>query len=127
MADAAVPDESQAATPAIDALPARIRDIAIMRGLGYKHREIGRLIGVTPQAVSVMLQRHRRAGLEKLGMHTVQWELSARAANVLGRLGVTTRGEAREKNITAKLRGQRNCGQKTIREIERWLAGEKEG
>ena len=104
----------------IEALPSRVRDIAIMRGLGYKLQEIARHMGLTPQAVSIMLQRHR-ARIKELGVRTEHWELSTRAANVLGRLRVSTREEARAKNVAGKLRGQRNCGEKTIREIERWL------
>lgn len=106
---------------AIEALPSRVRDIAIMRGLGYSLAEIARHMGTTPQAVSIMLQRHR-ARIKELGVRTEHWELSTRAANVLGRLRVATREEARAKNVAAKLRGQRNCGEKTIREIESWLA-----
>ncbi len=104
----------------IEALPSRVRDIAIMRGLGYKLQEIARHMGLTPQAVSIMLQRHR-ARIKELGVRTEHWELSTRAANVLGRLRVYTREDAQAKNVVAKLRGQRNCGEKTIREIERWL------
>ena len=106
---------------AIEALPSRVRDIAIMRGLGYKLQEIARHMGLTPQAVSIMLQRHR-ARIKELGVRTEHWELSTRAANVLGRLRVFTREDARAGNVAAKLRGQRNCGEKTICEIERWLA-----
>jgi len=105
----------------IEAMPSRVRDIATMRGLGYKLQEIARHMGLTPQAVSIMLQRHR-AKIKELGVRTEHWELSTRAANVLGRLRVSTREEARAKNVAGKLRGQRNCGEKTIREIERWLA-----
>jgi len=110
----------------IEALPSRVRDIAIMRGLGYKLQEIARHIGLTPQAVSIMLQRHR-GRIRELGVRTEHWGLSTRAANVLGRLRVSTREEARTKSVVAKLRGQRNCGEKTIREIERWLAEETDG
>jgi predicted transcriptional regulator len=110
----------------IEALPSRVRDIAIMRGLGYKLQEIAQHMGLTPQAVSIMLQRHR-ARIKELGVRTDHWELSTRAANVLGRLRVTTREEARARNVAAKLRGQRNCGEKTIREIERWLAEGTDG
>jgi len=105
----------------IEALPSRVRDIAIMRGLGYKLQEIARHMGLTPQAVSIILQRHR-GRIKELGVRTEHWGLSTRAANVLGRLRVSTREEARTKSVVAKLRGQRNCGEKTIREIERWLA-----
>lgn len=106
----------------MEALPARIRDIAIMRGLGYKLSEIARHMDLTPQAVSIMLQRHR-ARIKDLGVRTEHWGLSTRAANVLGRLHVSTREQARAMNVAAKLRGQRNCGEKTIREIECWLSG----
>lgn len=102
-------------------LPARVRDIAIMRGLGYSLAEIGRHMGLTPQAVSVTLQRHH-GRIRELGVRTEHWTLSPRAANVLGRLRVTTREEARACDVVAKLRGQRNCGAKTILEIKRWLA-----
>lgn len=105
----------------IEALPSRVRDIAIMRGLGYSLTEISRHLGLTPQAVSIMLQRHR-GRIKELGVRTEHWTLSTRAANALGRLRVFTREEARAKNVVAKLRGQRNCGEKTIGEIERWLA-----
>ncbi|MFM8656531.1 MAG: sigma factor-like helix-turn-helix DNA-binding protein [Chthoniobacterales bacterium] len=123
---AVAPSKSQAIASAIEALPSRIRDIAIMRGLGYKHHEIARHMGMTPQAVSIMLQRHR-AKIKELGVRTEHWELSTRAANVLGRLRVTTREESRAKHVAGKLRGQRNCGEKTILEIERWLAEETDG
>jgi len=105
----------------IEALPLRVRDIAIMRGLGYSLAEIARRMGTTPQAVSIMLQRHR-ARIKELGVRTEHWKLSTRAANALGRLRVFTREEGRAMNVVAKLRGQRNCGEKTIGEIERWLA-----
>jgi hypothetical protein len=110
----------------IEALPSRVRDIAIMRGLGYKLQEIAQHMGLTPQAVSIMLQRHR-ARIKELGVRTEHWGLSARAANVLGRLRVYTREDAQTKNVVAKLRGQRNCGEKTIREIERWLTEGADG
>ena len=110
----------------LEALPARVRDIAIMRGLGYSLADIARHMGLTPQAVSIMLQRHR-AKIKELGVRTEHWELSTRAANVLGRLRISTREEARAKNVAGKLRGQRNCGEKTIREIERWLDEETDG
>jgi DNA-directed RNA polymerase alpha subunit len=48
-------------------------------------------------------------------------ELSARAANVLTRLGINTRAEARGRDILALLRRERNCGAKTMDEIRRWL------
>jgi DNA-directed RNA polymerase alpha subunit len=49
-------------------------------------------------------------------------ELSTRATNALGRLGVTTREQAAEANAVEKLRNARNCGRKTLTEIEGWLA-----
>ena len=38
----------------------------MLRGLGYSFREIGKQFSVTPQAVSLMLSRHRRS-LKSLG------------------------------------------------------------
>ena len=110
----------------LEALPPRVRDIAIMRGLGYSLAEIARHMDLTPQAVSILLQRHRTK-IRELGVRTEHWTLSTRAANVLGRLRISTREEARAKNVAGKLRGQRNCGKKTIREIERWQAEETKG
>lgn len=123
---APAPAKSQIIASAIDALPARIRDIAIMRGLGYSLTEISRHLGLTPQAVSIMLQRYR-GRIKELGVRTEHWSLSTRAANALGRLRVSTREQARAANAVEKLRGQRNCGEKTIREIERWLAEGTDG
>lgn len=104
-----------------DDIPHRVRDIAMMRGLGYSFREIARQLNVTPQAVSLMLSRHRRA-LKSLDGAMELCRLSARAVNALGRHGITTREEARDKNVLQLLRGERNCGRKTLEEIERWMA-----
>ena len=51
--------ESPAAAT-LEELPHRVRDIATLRGLGYTFREISEQFGVTPQAISLMLSRHRR-------------------------------------------------------------------
>jgi DNA-directed RNA polymerase specialized sigma24 family protein len=48
----------------LDEIPERVRQIAMMRGLGYSYREIAGPFSVTPQAVSLMLTRHRRSLLE---------------------------------------------------------------
>jgi hypothetical protein len=101
-------------------LPGRVRDIATLRGLGYKCVEIGRRFGITAQAVSATLARyHRQAG--DFAERKQMLELSARAANVLTRIGVSKRADARGRDIFALLRRERNCGEKTIDEIRRWL------
>ena len=104
----------------LEHIPGRIRDIAVLRGLGYSYREIASPLGVTPQAVSLMLMRHRRC-LKQLKSDSDLHSLSARAVNVLSRHSVTTREEAREKNVIARLQQERNCGAKTISEIQRWM------
>ncbi len=102
-------------------IPHRVRDIAMMRGLGYSFREIAQQLNVTPQAVSLMLSRHRRA-LKTLKGAMELSQLSARAVNSLGRHGISTREEARAKDVLNLLRGERNCGRKTLDEIERWMS-----
>ena len=99
-----------------------MRDIATLRGLGYSYREIGERFGTTPQAVSIMLTRHRRS-LSSLRDRPDLAGLSARAANVLGRIGVCSREEASAHNVLSLLQIQRNCGAKTREEIARWLTG----
>ena len=101
-------------------LPQRVRDIATLRGLGYSFREIAVHLEVTPQAVSLMLVRHRRA-LQKIGGATDLASLSTRAVNVLGRHRVTSRAEAIERNLIERLQGERNCGRKTLGEIRAWI------
>ena len=106
-----------------DGVPQRVKEIALLRGLGYSFREIGDRLGISPQAVSLMLSRHRRAA--KLLDGTLQLHgLSSRAVNALGRHSIRTREEARERNILAILPSERNCGSKTVNEIERWLTSE---
>ncbi|MBU3665567.1 MAG: hypothetical protein FGM15_06780 [Chthoniobacterales bacterium] len=109
--------------PTIDPedIPNRVRDIAMMRGLGYSFREIAQQFHVTPQAISLMLSRHRRS-LKLLNGATELTNLSARAANALGRHGISGRSEARSKNVLELLSNERNCGRKTLDEIERWLS-----
>jgi len=104
-------------------VPWRIREIAMLRGLGYSYREIARPLGVSPQAVSLMLSRHRRSikslrGAMELG------NLSPRAVNALARHGIRTRSEARQRDAVSLLRNARNCGSKTIEEIRRWIDGD---
>jgi hypothetical protein len=115
------PDIPTDGLASIEDLPLRIRELAILRGLGYSLREIGRQFEVTPQAVALMLQRHRRV-LKTLGGASELRGLSARAVNALGRHGVTTRAEARHRNVLEFLRNERNCGRKTLAELERWMA-----
>ncbi len=106
--------------PSLDALPVRIREIAVLRGLGYSFREIGRRFGVTPQAASVMLARHRRS-LDLATRPSGLNNLSGRAANVLGRYGIGSRQEALGRAVLELIGNERNCGRKTIDEIRRWL------
>lgn len=108
----------------LENLPRRIRDIATLRGLGYSFREIGREFEVSPQAISLMLSRHRRVLKQLKGAIELQG-LSARAVNALGRHGVHTREEAIRINVPALINGERNCGAKTLGELERWIAGDE--
>jgi hypothetical protein len=106
--------------PNLDSLPRRIRDIATLRGLGYTFREIGAQLNVTPQAVSLMLARHRRA-LASLGSAVELRNLSSRAVNVLARHGIFTREQAAGCDLSRLLERERNCGRKTLVEIENWI------
>lgn len=101
-------------------VPMRVRDIATMRGLGYTYREIAEPLNISPQAVSLMLSRYRRS-LKCLRQSMELCQLSSRAVNALGRHGVKTREEARNQGILEQLKNQRNCGRKTLDEIERWM------
>ena len=106
----------------LEAVPQRVGEIAMLRGLGYSYREIARQFSVTPQAVSLMLSRHRRA-LKSLGSAVELSNLSARAVNALGRHGIKNREQARNTNVLDMLRDERNCGRKTLDEIAHWLDG----
>jgi DNA-binding CsgD family transcriptional regulator len=108
------------------ALPGRVRDVATLRGLGYSCLEIGRRLGITPQAVSATLVRHRRR-VREMGGHSDLLELSARAVNALSSLGVRSRADAGGRDLLARLRHRRNCGSKTLDEISRWLDGPGDG
>jgi predicted transcriptional regulator len=105
----------------LDAVPQRVREIAMLRGLGYSFRQIADQLHVTPQAVSLMLSRHRRS-LKSLRGAVELSHLSARAVNALGRHGIRTRAEAKQRKIIDLLAGERNCGRKTLSEIEQWLS-----
>ena len=101
-------------------IPERVRQIAMLRGLGYSYLQIAGPLQVTPQAVSLTLTRHRRS-LKFLRDAIELSSLSARAVNVLGRHGVSTREQARQANVLERLAGERNCGRKTMDEIARWM------
>lgn len=103
-------------------VPQRVREIAMLRGLGYSFREIAGQLHVSPQAVSLMLSRHRRA-LKSLRGAMELSHLSVRAVNALGRHGIHTREEALTRDALELLKNERNCGRKTIDEIQRWIAG----
>ena len=111
------------AIPDADAIPLRVRDVAALRGLGYSYQLIGKQFGISAQAVSLMLSRYRRR-LDSLGDAIELQSLSCRAANALGRYGITSREEARQKRIVELLRHEKNCGHKTVQEIERWMRAE---
>ena len=109
--------------PDPEELPRRILHIAALRGLGYSLRTIGRHYGVSPQAISVMLtrQKTKQQGPRSLGG---MQQLSPRAVNVLGRLRIKNLSEARAvTDWKERLRGLRNCGQKTTTEIREWASG----
>jgi predicted transcriptional regulator len=109
--------------PGSSDVPWRIREIAMLRGLGYSFREIAEPLGVSPQAVSLMLSRHRRTA-EFLRATIQLRDLSPRAVNVLGRFRIRTREQARQSNVLESLAGERNCGRKTMDEIARWMEGD---
>jgi predicted transcriptional regulator len=101
-------------------VPQRVREIAMLRGLGYSFREIATPLHVSPQAVSLMLYRHRRS-LQSLRGAMELSNLSARAVNALGRHGIHTREEARRREVLELLSNARNCGKKTLEEIALWV------
>lgn len=104
-------------------LPTRTLHIAALRGLGYSLRTIGRHYRVSPQAISVMLTRHKTA-LRRAKPTDGMQQLSPRAINVLGRLGIRNLSDARGvTNWKERLRGLRNCGSKTEAEIQAWASG----
>ena len=106
----------------LDTVPQRVREIAMLRGLGYSFRQIAEQFSVTPQAVSLMLSRHRRC-LKALRASIELSALSPRAVNALGRHGIRTREQAREADAINLLRGERNCGRKTLDEVAHWMDG----
>lgn len=109
-------------TLGLEDVPHHVRNVAALRGLGFSFREIGKSYGVTPQAASIMLSRHR-ALMKTLKRQSDLAGLSPRAVNSLGRLGVRTREDAcSTPNLEEKLRIQRNCGRKTIDEVLDWVS-----
>jgi hypothetical protein len=113
------PTDSPAAAT-LEELPQRVRDIATLRGLGYTFREISEQFEVTPQAISLMLSRHRRV-LKALRGAVELAGLSPRAVNALGRHGIRSRVAAIEADVLQLLKGGRNCGDKALEEIRQWL------
>ena len=107
-------------------VPQRVRQIAMLRGLGYSYRQIAEPLNVSPQAVSLMLTRHRRSLKSLTGAMELR-SLSARAVNALGRHGIRTREQARKANVLALLADERNCGRKTLEEIAGWIEQHEEG
>ena len=115
-------DVPPASVPSVnlDGVPVRVRQIAVLRGLGYSFREIGENFGVSAQAISLMLSRHRHR-LRALRGAVELKQLSPRAVNALGRHGIRSRSQARQSNAIELLKGERNCGRKTIEEVARWM------
>lgn len=101
-------------------IPCRIREVALLRGLGYTFREIAHQLDVSPQAVTHMLARYRRSAESLEGTVDLQG-LSARAVHALELHGIRTRSEGRNKCVLALIKQQRNCGRKTREEIADWL------
>jgi hypothetical protein len=105
----------------LDQLPDRVRDVAALRGLGFTYREIGDHFGLTAQAAAIMLVRHR-GQMKRIRSSSDLTGLSPRAANALARLGIRSREHARQfLNLPDHLGTLRNCGTKTVRELEGWL------
>ena len=104
----------------VEPVPHRVREIAMLRGLGYSFREIARQYHVTPQAISLMLSRHKK-NAKSLCKATDLTVLSSRAVNALGRLKIFSREEARKCHAMELLKGARNCGRKTLEEIAAWI------
>lgn len=109
--------------PGLTKVPWRVREIAMLRGLGYSYREIAQELNVTPQAVFVMLVRNRRP-VKSLRQQMDLVGLSSRAVNVLARHGIRNREQALTQPTLDLIKSERNCGSKTIDEICRWLYGE---
>lgn len=97
-------------------LPERVHAIATMRGLGYSYRKIAEEYGISPQAVSLMLSRYRKH-VSTCRNRSELRGLSSRASNALVRCGVSTRAAG----VLKVLPQMKNCGAKTIAEIERWM------
>jgi hypothetical protein len=106
--------------PDLDTIPLYARNIAALRGLGFTFRQIAKGYGITPQAASLTISRQRET-LKTLKRQSDFTGLSPRAVSCLGRLGIKTRASARAMaDLEVSLRNQRNCGQKTIREVLDW-------
>ena len=110
----------QAVLMTLEQLPERVRETATLRGLGYSYRKIAEAFGVTPQAVSLMITRHQKT-LRDLRRSPDLSELSTRAVNALAKHGIRARADANGRDVLSLLQEQRNCGRKTLREIEHWL------
>ena len=114
------PESGGTSIPSLDDIPLHVRNVAALRGLGFTFRQIGRTFGVSPQAASIMLVR-QRALMKVQSRRPELAGLSPRAVNCLGRLGIRDRAGARAfPDLEARLQNQRNCGEKTIREILDW-------
>lgn len=107
-------------TEALEFSAGRVRDVAALRGLGFSYREIAEHYGVTPQAISLLLARSRKQ-MKAIGGDPELANLSTRACAALQRLGVHSRQDAIAGNILDRLQNARNCGRKTLEEIDDWI------
>ena len=109
------------AATALEMSAGRVRDIAALRGLGFSYREIADHFKVSPQAISILLERNRR-NIETVGGTPAMAGLSTRASTALRRLGIDDPEQARGRDVLGQLQSARNCGTKTLNEIADWLS-----
>lgn len=114
------------AATALEMSAGRVRDIAALRGLGFSYREIAEHFKVSPQAVSILLERHRRS-IEAIGGAPTMAGLSTRASTALRRIGIDAPEKARGRDVLGQLQSARNCGAKTLAEIADWLSANAGG
>lgn len=103
----------------------RVRDIAALHGLGFSYREIAEHYKVTPQAISLLLIRSKRK-IEAIGGVPSMATLSTRAVSALRSIGIYSPQDAQDKEVLLKLQRARNCGKKTLAEVNQWLNSERD-
>lgn len=94
-----------------------------MKRAGYSRKEIATAVEVNVSFVSFAIKQNEKI-IERSKSEPAVLELSVRALNVLKRLGVETPNPRTFGRITLQqLKASENCGVKSIREIEAWMAG----